>query len=174
MNVLQCIQVLADRNHRWGQITSLKFILDTAASDWMCFGTGRGRLLVYRRPRKQGAVFMEILCTPVFTSGDSVESFSFDSVHNRLIVTSHFGQIKMYEVNAGMLIDLWTEEMCDAIPRGTVFMDRGNTVMVYGLETGKACVLVFTRGTNADLQHRICRDSQTAAEKFSRTLRSPM
>ena len=117
---------------------------------------------------------MEISCTPVFTSGDSVESFSFDSVHNRLIVTSHFGQIKMYEVNAGMLIDLWTEEMCDAIPRGTVFMDRGNTVMVYGLETGKACVLVFTRGTNADLQHRICRDSQTAAEKFSRTLRSPM
>jgi hypothetical protein len=90
---------------------------------------------------------MEISCTPVFTPGDSVESFSFDSIQHRLIVTSHFGQIKMYEVNAGMLIDLWTEEMPDAIPRGTLFTDKGNSVMVYGLETGRAWVsMVFTRG----------------------------
>jgi hypothetical protein len=91
---------------------------------------------------------MEISCTPVFTPGDSVESFSFDSVHHRLIVTSHFGQIKMYEVNAGMLVDLWTEDMTDAIPRATLFMDKGNSVMVYGLETGKVWVfLIFTKGT---------------------------
>ena len=98
--------------------------------------------------QEQGAEFMEISCTPVFTPGDSVESFCFDSVHYRLIVTSHFGQIKMYEVNAGMLVDLWTEDMSDAIPRATLFMDKGNSVMVYGLETGKVWVLlVFTRGT---------------------------
>ena len=52
-------------------------------------------------------------------------------------MTSHFGQIKMYEVNNGMLIDLWTEEMSDAIPRATLFVDKGNSVMVYGLETGR-------------------------------------
>jgi hypothetical protein len=44
----------------------------------------------------------------------------------------------MYEVNAGMLVDLWTEEMGDAIPCATLFMDKGDNVMVYGLETGVA------------------------------------
>jgi hypothetical protein len=81
---------------------------------------------------------VEISCTRVFTPGDSVESFCFDPVHHRLIVTSHFGQIKMYEVNAGMLIELWTEEMTDAIPRVALFADKGNNVIVYGLETGAA------------------------------------
>jgi len=46
--------------------------------------------------------------------------------------------IKMYEVNAGMLIDLWIEEMNDAIPRVALFVDKGNSVIVYGLETGTA------------------------------------
>jgi hypothetical protein len=99
----------------------------------------------------------------VFTPGDSVESFSFDYVHSRLIVTSHYSQIKMFEVNAGMLIDLWTEEMSDAIPRATLFMDKGSSVMVYGLETGRAWVsLVFTKGANADhsTEHAAIRKQQ--------------
>jgi len=49
---LKCIQTIADRNCRWGQITCLQFIALDAASDWMFFGTGRGRLLIYRRLRK--------------------------------------------------------------------------------------------------------------------------
>ena len=52
MNHLQSIQTIADRNCRWGQITCLKFISADMTSDWMCFGTGRGRFLVYRRLRK--------------------------------------------------------------------------------------------------------------------------
>ena len=99
----------------------------------------------------------------MFTPGDSVESFSFDYVHSRLIVTSHYGQIKMFEVNAGMLIDLWTEEMSDAIPRAMLFMDKGSSVMVYGLETGRAWVsLVFTKGANADhsTEHATIRKQQ--------------
>ena len=51
-------------------------------------------------------------------------------------MTSHFGQIKMYEVHVGMMTDLWTEEMSNAIPCVTLFVDKGNNVMVYGLETG--------------------------------------
>ena len=87
----------------------------------------------------------------MFTPGDSVEIFSFDYVHSRLIVTSHYGQIKMFMVNASMLIDLWTEEMSDAIPHVTLFMDKGSSVMVYGLETGRVWVsLVFTKGANTD------------------------
>ena len=49
---------------------------------------------------------------------------------------SHFGQIKMFEVNAGMLIDLWIEEMSDAMPHVTLFVDKGKGMIVYGLETG--------------------------------------
>ena len=84
---------------------------------------------------------MEISSARVFTPGDSVESFSFDPVHHRLIVTSHHGQIKRYEVQNGMLVDLWPEEMDDAIPRATRFTDRGDNVLVYGLETGTVYVL---------------------------------
>jgi hypothetical protein len=93
----------------------------------------------------QGAKFMEMSSTRVFTPGDSIESFCFDPVHHRLIVTSHAGQIKMYEVRDGMLVDLWIEEMNDAIPRATLFVDKGNSVIVYGLETGTAWVLISTR-----------------------------
>ena len=48
---LQCAQIIEDRNCRWGQITCLKFI-NFDAGDWMCFGTGQGRFLVYCRPRR--------------------------------------------------------------------------------------------------------------------------
>jgi hypothetical protein len=47
----------------------------------------------------------------------------------------------MYEVKNGMLVDLWTEDMDDAIPRATRFTDRGDNVLVYGLETGTVYVL---------------------------------
>ena len=64
MNNLQSIQTIADRNHRWGQITCLKFISADTTSDWMCFGTGRGRFLVYRRLRKSvGGWSADIECT---------------------------------------------------------------------------------------------------------------
>jgi hypothetical protein len=42
----------------------------------------------------------------------------------------------MYEVDAGMMIDLWTEEMNNTIPCVTLFVDKGKSVVVYGLETG--------------------------------------
>lgn len=46
----KCRQVLQDHGGRWGQITSLKWIpTDTGvAGGTLCFGTGRGILLVYR------------------------------------------------------------------------------------------------------------------------------
>jgi hypothetical protein len=42
----------------------------------------------------------------------------------------------MYEVDAGIMIDLWTEGMNNVIPRVTLFVDKGKSVVVYGLETG--------------------------------------
>lgn len=32
--------------------------------------------------------------------------------------------------------DMWSDEMKEAIPRAVFFSDRGNRVMIYGLETG--------------------------------------
>ncbi|KAF8809139.1 hypothetical protein BYT27DRAFT_7095207, partial [Phlegmacium glaucopus] len=139
INYFQSIQTIMDWNCRWGQITCLKFISPNIVLDWICFGTGRGLFLVYCHLRKS------VSGLSVFPPGNSVEGFYFDPVHYCLIVTSHFGQIKMYEVNAGMLVDLWIEETNDAIPCAVLFVDKGNSVIVYGLETGTAWVLIFTR-----------------------------
>ena len=38
----------------------------------------------------------------------------------------------------GNLNELWKEEIEDAIPRAVSFVDKGNNVMIYGLETGAA------------------------------------
>ena len=58
---LQCIQTIADHNCHWGQITCLQFIvLNSASTDWLFFGTGRGQFLIYRRSQKLGALFIEI------------------------------------------------------------------------------------------------------------------
>ena len=56
VSYFQTIQLITDRNRRWGQITCVKFINPDTASDWMCFGTGRGRFLVYRRHKKSVGV----------------------------------------------------------------------------------------------------------------------
>ena len=58
INHFPLFQTIADRNCRWGQITCLKFITLDAVSDWLFFGTGRGRFLVYRRIRKSVMCFI--------------------------------------------------------------------------------------------------------------------
>ena len=90
-----------------------------------------------------------------FPAGDSVESFAFDPIRHRLALTSHNGMIKMYQFengkaaavgsqmlvdssNIGNLNELWKEEIEDAIPRAVSFVDKGNNVMIYRLETGAA------------------------------------
>lgn len=43
--------------------------------------------------------------------------------------------------NLGGISDLWEERVEDAIPRGISFADKGNSVMIYGLETGAVWAL---------------------------------
>jgi hypothetical protein len=40
--------------------------------------------------------------------------------------------------NIGNLNEIWKEEIQDAIPRAVSFVDKGNNIMIYGLETGAA------------------------------------
>ena len=55
MTTFQHFQTFVDNNRRWGQITAIKFInrdVTHTGMEWICFGTGRGHLLVYHRGRK--------------------------------------------------------------------------------------------------------------------------
>jgi len=46
-------------------------------------------------------------------------------------------------LNSGTVTDLWKEEFRDAIPRAVSFVDKGNSVVVYGLMQ-TALVYVWT------------------------------
>lgn len=83
MRYLQSIQTFADRNRRWGQITCIKFISFDAISDWMCFGTGRGRFLVYRRLRKSvGGLSADIEQTELTGAGIGIcRDIVYSSIH---------------------------------------------------------------------------------------------
>jgi WD40 repeat protein len=55
LKTYQCFQTLLNNDRRWGQITTIKFINRDATpngTEWLCFGTGRGQLLVYHRSRR--------------------------------------------------------------------------------------------------------------------------
>jgi hypothetical protein len=89
-----------------------------------------------------------------FPAGDGVESFAFDPIRHRLALTSHHGIIKMYRFENGkaaavesqMLVNFEHRES-QRIMEGrdsrchtlhSIFVDKGNNVMIYGLETGAA------------------------------------
>lgn len=103
------------------------------------------------------SLFVEVCDTQVFSLGDSVEALAFDIAHRRLVATSHNGSIKMfcldrdgrYSLSAELLnVDsscipgvlptaLWTAEHPAAIPRSVHFLNSGEDIIVYGLESGE-------------------------------------
>jgi WD40 repeat protein len=48
LEAYKCPQVIHDGGGKWGQITCMKW-LGADMSDTLCFGTGRGSMLVYRQ-----------------------------------------------------------------------------------------------------------------------------
>lgn len=81
--------------------------------------------------------FVEMLTRRVFSRGDSVESLAFDPHFQRIAISSHYGKMKVFRYqNTGELVELWSDEFTDIIPRATIFADNGNSLMVYALETG--------------------------------------
>ncbi|PPQ97700.1 hypothetical protein CVT26_001883 [Gymnopilus dilepis] len=154
----QC-QNLMNSQGRWGQITCLNFINfeNSLAVDWLCFGTGRGIISIYRKSRR-AAEFVEAWSLSVFSAGDSVEAFSFDPVHQRLAVGSHYGQIKLLRCQNGKFVEVWQDELRDAIPRAILFSDNGRSVNIFTLETGAICT----------------RDAETSATVSTRILKTPI
>lgn len=65
-NAFRQYQTLADHGGTWGQITCIKFLRlngEGSSEDLICFGTGRGCLLLYHRQRKVVGVQNDIIST---------------------------------------------------------------------------------------------------------------
>lgn len=77
----------------------------------------------------------------VFSSGDGVEAFAFDQCFQRFAVSSHYGKVKMFRFERGDLVELWADELLDAIPRAVFFTDKGQSVSIFGMENGTVCVV---------------------------------
>ncbi|KJA21883.1 hypothetical protein HYPSUDRAFT_55206 [Hypholoma sublateritium FD-334 SS-4] len=152
-------QQLSDLNGRWGQITCLAFVYPEAAtlpSEWIFFGLGRGVFLLYRRKRDTKE-FVQILNKNIFAAGDSVEAFDYNPESRRLVITSHYGHVSLYNHFGGDLNHVWSKELPDYIPRAVRFHRRGvNTAIIFTLETGKITSL----------------DIETASEVNSKVLSS--
>ncbi|KDR71183.1 hypothetical protein GALMADRAFT_144244 [Galerina marginata CBS 339.88] len=157
-----CTETLTDSGGCWGQITCLTWI-GNLHSGLLCIGTGRGRLVVFRRKRQ--SQFIEILDTQIFDTGSSVEAIKFDPNQQRMAVASHNGKVKMFRFNKEgalptPLVALWTVNPTQAIPRALHFLNNGEDLITFHLESGEL--------------HRFCYDSQTAALKYSRAMKSPI
>ena len=65
-----------------------------------------------------------------------MESFSFDPHFQRVVMSSHYGEVKVFRLEGENLVKLWSDKLSDAIPRAVVFSDDGNLVIIYAMETG--------------------------------------
>jgi hypothetical protein len=89
----------------------------------------------------------------VVPPSDSIESLAHDYVHNRLAVTTHYGEVRLYTVEksgklpiktwqsslmaVGSLVELWHKRISDAIPRAIHFIDNYQTIVYFALESAE-------------------------------------
>ena len=99
--------------------------------------------------------FIEGSDIQAFNGGDCVETVSFDHINFRIVTASHNGAVKMFRLdrdgtgrlrflNLGPLSRLnlevsllWTVDLSEAIPRFAHFVNRGEDIIIYALETGE-------------------------------------
>ena len=55
---------------------------------------------------------------------------------HRIAVASHYGTLKVFLLNDSTLTPLWGEDDVGVIPRALFFVDRGASLVVYGMESG--------------------------------------
>lgn len=93
-------------------------------------------MLVLDKSHYSQADFLELSNRCIFSSGDSVESFSFDPHFQRVVMSSHYSEVKVFRLEGENLVELWSDKLSDAIPRAVVFSDDGNLVIIYAMEIG--------------------------------------
>ncbi|PPQ70087.1 hypothetical protein CVT26_013421 [Gymnopilus dilepis] len=136
------LQTISDKNGRWGQITVLQFINPAGGPsivglEWLCIGTGRGQIIIYRRTRKS-PIYHELAAKCAFSSDDSVESISYDPNFCRIAITSHYGKVKVCRLKreGGAIVTLWKNSLSETIPRAIFFIEQGKALLVYAMENG--------------------------------------
>jgi len=136
-------QVICDELERWGQITCIQWLHGFSENSLaMCFGTGRGLFLIYQQA-KDAATFKQLSSTAVLPFNEPVEAMDYDSDKCRLVLTSHSGRIKLFQVEKnGTVISMWTKNWNDTIegkcviPRSVHFTSKGENIAIFGLESG--------------------------------------
>lgn len=111
----QVHQVIEDDLGRWGQITCAQWLAGVSEfGDTLCFGTGRGLLLIYQRTKEavcrhasiyfktvftsKQDTFKELSSTAVLPFNEPVEAIDYDKNKRRLVLSSHTGKIKLFHV----------------------------------------------------------------------------
>lgn len=167
---------IEDPHRKWGQITSL-FWLPVGGSEGhqerrLAIGTGRGLMIIYGRshanvsppslpindqPKSTQETMVELSAVRAFEPNDSVEAIAYDAKMSRLAITSHLGNIALYEVGkngkklwvsqfhrsspmSGTTCEIWTASVGSdrpAIARSVSFYDAGRKLLIFVLETGE-------------------------------------
>lgn len=108
-------QVIGDELERWGQVTCIQWLHGFSENcRVISFGTGRGFFLIYQQAKgvvsfileenllnslmlSQG-VFKELSSMAVLPFNEPVEAFDFDRNKCRIVLSSHTGKIKLFQV----------------------------------------------------------------------------
>lgn len=108
-------QIISDELERWGQITCMKWLPGISNNgEVICFGTGRGLVLIYHRLKEAVSIynkieernkltvkqnkFKELSNTIVLPFNEPVESMDYDASKSRLALSSHTGKIKIFRL----------------------------------------------------------------------------
>ncbi|KAF5327760.1 hypothetical protein D9619_004080 [Psilocybe cf. subviscida] len=145
------IETLSDRQGRWGQVTCVKWMGSPMDAYSVCFGTGRGLLLVYTKD-KDSETSHELACAHSFLLNDPVEAIEYNEYQGKLVVCSHRGKIVMYAMNKNRTLDrVWTRNLGDiengkaTVPRSVHFANGGDSVIICGLESG----IIFSKAVTS-------------------------
>ncbi|PPQ78141.1 hypothetical protein CVT24_006424 [Panaeolus cyanescens] len=144
LNRMALIQRLSDRDGMWGQITCIARVNTADGPQGFVVGTGRGRLISFRRQVKDGDQFAEMDCQKLFSEpGDYVESLAFDPHTNFIACSSKYGHLTLCLVGPnGTLTKKWTIERAggqDQIIRAMHFIVQGTKLITYSMQNSRVC-----------------------------------
>ncbi|PPQ84073.1 hypothetical protein CVT24_002417 [Panaeolus cyanescens] len=133
------LQRLHDRGtDLWGQITCLVCTSTPEGGQGFIAGTGRGVIIAFKLIKTKKAEFQELDCVRAFFEDNFVEAMAFDPTHKRLVVSSHKGGLKLYQMESnGTLIEKWEIPSQSArLVRGIHFVEQGQKFLTFTMESG--------------------------------------
>lgn len=116
-------QLISDQLGRWGQITAIQWLADnSSAGAQLCFGTGRGFVLIYRQKKDEvrptaynrnlhfmfpKEKFVELSNASILPFNEPVESLAFN--RNRVVISGHAGKVMLFQLDKNGMILLQTQ-----------------------------------------------------------------